>query len=85
MRAAKIFLVIVFITMVSFGGAFAQKAPVGKTSVEIGQETIEKDMPSYANSLKRLVKEAEKNIKRIDKKLPPREKIKRRKNGSVAR
>jgi colicin import membrane protein len=44
-------------------------AEADKEKLEISLETVEKAMPVYSLSLKQLIEEAEKNIKKVDKEL----------------
>jgi len=44
-----------------------------KDRVEISQQAIEKKMPSYAKNLKRLIEEAERNIKKVEKEIQQRD------------
>ncbi len=47
--------------------------------IEVSKDIIEKKMPSYRFTLKRLLKEAERNIKKIDKRLEKQKKTLKKK------
>jgi len=54
----------------------ALEASRDKKTIEIGPETVKKGMPSYAYDFKRLVREAEKNIGKVNRELEAKEKEK---------
>lgn len=57
--------------------AYSEETSDTKSSIEIKPENIEKSVPSYNLSLKKLIEEAEKNIKKIDGDIKEREILKR--------
>ncbi len=65
-----------FIFILAFALACPQAGAEGESSqdkVAIEKRAIEKRIPSYANNLKRLIKKAEINIKKVDEKLKEQE------------
>lgn len=60
----KVFFAVLIIVLITGEIGVAQEE---KTTLEVKNETVVKRMPSYMSSLKKIVHEAEKNIKRIDK------------------
>ena len=67
MLRVKVLFIGLFIVFIIGGTAVAQESYKEKATVEVKEETVAKKMPSYMFSLKKIMREAERNIKRIDK------------------
>ena len=75
MKTNTLYFLILFVFIASFSHA---EEPT-RESIAVNNAAIEKEIPSYRMSLQRLIKEAEMNLKKVDKE------IKKQENANLAR